>query len=69
MDAASRDGLTAVDYATIADNWWIVAYLTKNSGHTAGSPNVEHKTRGQAASQRRHPPVRVNDDGAKGGRR
>ena len=60
----SQDGFSARDYATIAENWYIDDFLAQKGAQLSGRPL--HLTRGQAAAQRRHPPVRVNPDGSKG---
>ena len=58
------DGLTALDYAEIAENWWVADYIRQRGARPSGQR--QHRPRGAASSQLRHPPVRVMPDGTKG---
>ena len=64
MNFALSGGLTAFDYAEIAENWWVLDYIKKRGARPSG--NQQHKPRGSASAQMRHPPVVVREDGSKG---
>ena len=52
----SSDGFSAMDFAHTAASWLIHALLKDHEVIHSGKPL--HKSRLQAAQQRRHPPVR-----------
>ena len=63
LNCLSTDGLSARDYANVAENWLIDEWLTKKGARLSGE--TLPLSRGQAARQLKNPPVHVSRDGGK----
>ena len=57
-----KDGYTAVDYADIADNGYIVKWLLDAGARPSG--NILPKSRGEGADSRRTPSLFVGREGS-----
>ena len=63
INCLSRDGFSARDYAKVSENWYLDDWLEQQGGRLSGK--ALPLSRGQAAAQLKHPPVRVNHDSSK----